>query len=179
MGRQNPVTRIVMNRTLFRLAMSAAVALGVTGITFETSSKPSELSVAPNLRKASVIIFLVLTILLAVQLLLLAKEEAGKRPSTTSCYTPPFLNQSLEEGGPGNRRKEGEPIGKSFGLFITFLIVALLIAREAFFTATINKPAKQQNEDFFYPLAVVTEFIAVCLFAVPGLVPTGNEELPR
>ena len=51
------------------------------------------------------------------------------------------------------------------------VISLLLVAREAFFAATVNNTSRQNNEKFWYPLAVTTEFIAVILFATPGLVP--------
>lgn len=70
------ISRITRNRTLFRMALSAAVALSITGsIEQLTGTKSSTITLGQNLRKIAVIIFLVLTILLAFQTVLLMRSE--------------------------------------------------------------------------------------------------------
>ena len=48
------------------------------------------------------------------------------------------------------------------------LIIVLLLTRQIYLTITVTKI---QDEGVWYPLAALTELIAVCLFSVPGLVP--------
>jgi hypothetical protein len=61
--------------------------------------------------------------------------------------------------------------GKAHALHILAIICLLLLAREAYLTATLTKPITSNFERLWYPLAVLTEFLAVCLLAFPGLVP--------
>lgn len=63
------------------------------------------------------------------------------------------------------------PTNPTYGVYILLVISILLLVREAFFTATADNLSQQNKEAIWYPLAVVTEFIAVALFASPGLVP--------
>lgn len=67
--------------------------------------------------------------------------------------------------------------GANYGIHILCVISLLLLTREAFFAATAGNPAKQNDEDWWYPFAVLTEFAAVVMFATPGLVPS-RYELP-
>lgn len=36
---------------------------------------------------------------------------------------------------------------------------------------TVNNASKKANETLFYALEAVPELIAICLFAIPGLIP--------
>lgn len=67
----HPVAALTRNRHLFRLILTAGVALGIVGA---TQSNP-EGSLATTLHKVSVIIFLVLTVLQAIQTVLLASMD--------------------------------------------------------------------------------------------------------
>lgn len=91
-----PILRFTRNRTLFRLALSAAIAVGITG-TCEASlsSKPNNITLSNNLRKASVIIFLVLTILLVFQTILLVRKELSCKydPALLLTYLTVFTLQ--------------------------------------------------------------------------------------
>jgi len=60
---------------------------------------------------------------------------------------------------------------------ILLLVSLLLLVREAFTTATINNPLKQNTENLWYPLLALPEILAVVLYATPGLVPR-RDELP-
>ncbi|KAF8133922.1 hypothetical protein EV363DRAFT_1397328 [Boletus edulis] len=141
---------------LFRIALVAAVAVGITGaIQSATGSTESTVNTGNTLRKVAIYIFLVLCILVAFQTVLLVRAIASYgayKPSNTS-------------------------IGATYGLQILCVISLLLLVREAFFTATSNDFAKQNDENWWYPFAALTEFVAVVLFATPGLVPS-RDELP-
>ena len=66
---------ITSNRRLIRLALLAAVVVGIVGSTYISSSNPSEVSLSKTLRRVSVIIFLVVTALLVLHTLFLVREE--------------------------------------------------------------------------------------------------------
>jgi len=146
---RNPISRITSNRHLIRIALTAAVAVGITGSTYISSSKPSDISLSNTLRKVSAIIFLVVTALLAIHTLFLVREEH------TALRRGSFQNTSF---------------GATYGMYILCLIVIMLLIREIFLTATINN-ISHQHESVWYPLAALPELLAVLLFAVPGLVP--------
>jgi len=151
-----PISRITRRPFLFRIALVAAVAVGITGaIQSATGSTESTVNTGNTLRKVAIYIFLVLCILVAFQTVLLVRAIASYgayKPSNTS-------------------------IGATYGLYILCVISLLLLVREAFFTATSNDFAKQNDENWWYPFAALTEFVAVVLFATPGLVPS-RDELP-
>lgn len=67
--------------------------------------------------------------------------------------------------------------GATHGIHILCAISILLLIRESFFAATADDLAKQNNENWWYPFAALPEFIAVVMFAAPGLVPS-RDELP-
>jgi hypothetical protein len=145
-----PLSRITSNRHLIRLALMAAVVVGIIGATNSSSSKPSDISLSHTLRKVSVIIFLVVTALLAVHTVFLVREEhaalqRGLLPKTT--------------------------FGSTYGMYILCVIVILLLIREIYLTIATIPNVAHQSEDAWYPLAALPEVIAVSLFAVPGLVP--------
>ncbi|KAF8136516.1 hypothetical protein EV363DRAFT_1544125 [Boletus edulis] len=145
-----PISRLLRHHFLFRIALSAAVAIGITGaIQSGLGTTTSTINTGNTLRKVAIYIFLVCTILVFLQTLFLARVE-------------------LSDGG---YRGSAGQIGSKYDIFFLLVISLLLLVREAFFTATANKLDKQYNEAFWYPLSVVTEFIAVILFATPGLVP--------
>lgn len=53
-------------------------------------------------------------------------------------------------------------------MHVLAVIISLLLMREIYLTITVGK---KQIEAEWYPLAALTEIIAVFLFNVPGLVP--------
>lgn len=67
------ILRLLRNRRLFRIALIVSMALGIAGIN-EASSDPSS-STGTSLRKASAVLFLVLTIVQVLQTLVLIKAE--------------------------------------------------------------------------------------------------------
>ncbi|KAF9229007.1 hypothetical protein BS17DRAFT_763634 [Gyrodon lividus] len=151
-----PISRITRRRPLFRIALAGAVAVGITGaIEAATGSTQKTIDLGNTLRKVSIYIFLVLCILVAFQTILLVRSEAQY----------------------GTHKVSNGAFGATHGIHILCLISLLLLAREAFFTATSNDLAKQNDENWWYPLAALTEFVAVVMFAAPGLVPS-RDELP-
>ncbi|KAF8876265.1 hypothetical protein BD779DRAFT_171071 [Infundibulicybe gibba] len=144
------IGRLTANRRLFRVAMLVAVALGIFGVSQSQSSDPHTMDLGKTFRKASTIIFLILTVLQAYQTLRLAQVEI----SSAGAY-----------------KHDNESWGMKHGSYILCAISLLLLIREAFATATMSDTAKQNNEHFWYPLIALPEILAVTLYAAPGLVP--------
>lgn len=162
----DPLSRILRHHFLFRIALMAAVALGITGaIQSGLGTTPSTVNTGNTLRKAAIYIFLVCSILVFLQILFLARVEFSGMPLVSLVFTLPdtLLDNSY--------RGSSTQIGATYDIFILLAISLLLVAREAFFTATATNTTRQNDEAFWYPFSVVTEFIAVVLFAAPGLVP--------
>jgi len=151
-----PISMITRRPMLFRIALAAAVAIGITGaIESATGSTESTVNTGNTLRKIAIYIFLVLCILVALQTILLVRTMAS------------YGTYKTPNGG----------FGATYGIHILCIISLLLLAREAFFTATSNNLTKQNDENWWYPFAALTEFVAVIMFAAPGLVPS-RDELP-
>ncbi|TFK52378.1 hypothetical protein OE88DRAFT_1657613 [Heliocybe sulcata] len=162
------LARITSNRHVIRLTLSVAVALGITGATKMVSSNSSDVSTGESLRRASVYIFLVVTAVLVLRTLILAMHQGASRPDN---------NMEL---GASQRPKGNTTFGARHGIYVLAIITLLLLIREAFYAATTgstnaSQQAKGNNEAYFYPLGALTEFLAVILFAVPGLVPSRKE----
>lgn len=151
-----PISRITRRRPLFRICLTAAVAVGITGaVESLTGTKASTINLGNTLRKVSLWIFLILAALVAFQTILLMRAESTH----------------------GTHKVSDAPFGARNGIALLCVIAVLLLIREAFFVATMNNSEKQNKEDYWYPAAAVTEFLAVVLFAAPGLVPS-RAELP-
>ena len=75
----------------------------------------------------------------------------------------------------GEASKPG-PFGRRHGALFLLAIIALFLVKEIYLVATLSQISS--NETLFYCLAVLPEFLAVLLFAIPGLVP-GMEEVDR
>ncbi|KAI0090580.1 hypothetical protein BDY19DRAFT_904884 [Irpex rosettiformis] len=150
------IRRVMRMRHLIRLVLTAAVVLGIVGGVKASDSDPSEQSTGNSLRHGSVYIFLVIAILLV------------------------FLTVDLawEEHKAGTRSAVGE-LGNRYALFLLTIIALMCLIREVFFVATTSNTKQQNNADLYYPLAALPELIAVCLFSVPGLVPSRKEIAKR
>ncbi|KAJ7118401.1 hypothetical protein C8R43DRAFT_96205 [Mycena crocata] len=135
------------NPHLFRVVLMAGVALGIVGIIDSTSSKPDELSTGKTLRKAGTIVFLVLTIVQAMQTVWFLKDRSYSKNSV-------------------------RPFGDRHGRYLLVLISLFMLVREVFLAATLNDVSKQNNERLWYPLVALPEFLAVLCYSVSGLVPT-------
>ncbi|KAF9227746.1 hypothetical protein BS17DRAFT_799955 [Gyrodon lividus] len=152
-----PISRLLRMRFLFRMALAAAVAIGITGaIDYSLGTTSRTINTGNTLRKVAVYIFLVCAALVLLQTIFLARVE-------------------LSEGG---YRGSSEQIGSRHGIYVLLAISLLLVVREAFFTATTDKPTQQNNEAIWYPLSALTELIAVILIGTPGLVPA-RSEIPK
>ena len=65
---------------------------------------------------------------------------------------------------------------ETWGGFVLCPILFLLLIRQAYLLATFTSfKDRQNNERLWYPLFALPEFLATCLFAVPGLVPHPEE----
>lgn len=142
--------RLLTNRRLVRVALLAAVALGITAGSTMGSQQQSTLNTGRTLRKASIYIFLAIAACLVLVTGHLAASEL-----------------------PG--MKGDAPLGRRYRTIVLLGIAFLCLVREAFFAATHNHPAKQDNPRLWYPLSALTELLAVLLFAMPGLVPSRRE----
>ncbi|KAJ7448263.1 hypothetical protein B0H11DRAFT_1744428 [Mycena galericulata] len=141
--------KIMGDRRLFRIVLIIGVALGVMGTVDATSSDASKASSGTTLRRASTILFLVLTILQTVQTFLVFKED--------------------------RRVSSARPFGDRHGKYILGLVSLLLLVREVFMLATINDLARQDKEEFWYPFVALPEVLAVFCYAISGLVPARSE----
>ncbi|KAL4073620.1 hypothetical protein V8B97DRAFT_1934953 [Scleroderma yunnanense] len=152
----DPISRITRRRPLFRIVLSAAVAVGITGV-IESSIGTTQHTVdlGNTLRKVAVYMFLILSVLVAFQTVVLVRVAATH----------------------GTHKVSDGTFGARYGIYILCLISLLLLTREAFFAATINNTVKQNDENWWYPLAALPELVSVVLFSVPGLVPS-RAELP-
>ena len=154
--------------------MTAAVAVGITGaVQSATGSTQSTIDTGNTLRKVSIYIFLVLSILVAFQTILLVRAAASCQYHL--CFVVCMIAHYLHPDGTHKVSNGG--FGATHGIAILCIISLLLLTREAFFTATSNNLIKQNDENWWYPFAALTEFVAVVMFAAPGLVPS-RDELP-
>ncbi|KAJ3716733.1 hypothetical protein DFJ43DRAFT_1134544 [Lentinula guzmanii] len=152
----NILNRLIRNRTFFHLTLSTGVALGIAGIV-QTSDNPSD-STGSALRKASVVIFVVLTVLQAYQTVVLVIAER---------------RDDLDE----RKQYLGTSFGARNGALIFVIIALLLLIREIFMAATLGSTAKQNNEHFWYPLVALPELLSLLLYAVPGLIPPKRSDV--
>ncbi|KAF9017430.1 hypothetical protein BDZ89DRAFT_1103805 [Hymenopellis radicata] len=145
-------------RTFFHLAGAGAVAIGIVAAT-QALSKDSDMppDTIASLRKVSTLIFLILTIVQALQTLYLVQRERERSKSFS----------------PADRS-----IGGVHGAYIFVAISVLMLIREIYFAATVSDQAKQRDENYWYPLGALPELLAVILFCAPGLVP-GRKSLPK
>jgi len=151
---RNLIMRIASERRLFRIILAIAVGLGIAASTMLTpGSSPSSFQKGKELRTASTALFLVLCCALGLHTLFVIRVE----------------QEVGETSKPG-------PFGRRHGALFLFAIIALFLVKEIYLVATLSQISA--NETLFYCLAVLPEFLAVLLFAVPGLVP-GKEEVDR
>jgi len=152
-----PISRLLRMRFLFRMALMAAVAIGITGaIDASLGSTTSTINTGNTLRKVAIYIFLICAALVLLQTIFLARAE-------------------LSEGG---YQGSGEQTASKYGTYVLLIISLLLVVREAFFAATANNSTEQNKEAIWYPLAALTELVAVIFFATPNLVPA-RSEIPK
>ncbi|KAF9044079.1 hypothetical protein BJ165DRAFT_1389951 [Panaeolus papilionaceus] len=155
----HPLFRIMHNRSIFRVTLTAGVVLGIIASTRASNDSHGTDSGTKALHDASTIILLLLTILLVLQTLRLLRTET-QNPSYSS-HAPP-----------------AHSYGQSHGAYILCLVAFLLLVREVFNTATMNDSRRQNEEQLWFPFVALPELLAVTLFIVPGLVPP-RAELPK
>ncbi|KDQ62822.1 hypothetical protein JAAARDRAFT_30735 [Jaapia argillacea MUCL 33604] len=168
------VSRLIRSRHLIRIALSAAVAIGIVGaINYSEAKTPSAAHSGLKLRQISIYIFLAVCVLLAAETLSLVVGELadGRNDASETIVMTP-----------GQKPYPVHPshLSGKHVLPTLLLIALLLLIRESFFTATTGNSsattqAKANNEALFYPLSALPELLAVCLFAVRGLVPDRRE----
>jgi len=154
---RHPVLQLTQDRRIFRLALLAAVVIGIIASTRTNSNGPVNSPLTRGLHIASVAIFLALTVLQAVQTVILATSTISGR---SQYYV-----------------RDKDSIGIRYGNYILLIISVLLLVREIFAMATVTNAAKQDNEHLWYPLVAVPEIIVVTLYTTSGLVPR-SDELP-
>lgn len=151
---RGPIYFILKRRFLFRLALTAAVSTGITGsVQTLLGTQQSTISTGETLRKVAIYIFLVCAILVFLQAFILARVEFSEGGYRSATHSP----------------------GGKYGIYLLIAVSLLLVAREAFFAATISNLTAQGNEHLWYPFAALTELLAVGIFTVPGLVPARSE----
>ncbi|KIL60318.1 hypothetical protein M378DRAFT_83885 [Amanita muscaria Koide BX008] len=151
-GPLNIVWALVQNRHLFRITMVLAVILGIVGASSSEDSQSSS-----TLIKASVVIFLVLTLLHTLNTALLI---------------------NLEFVDPGIKYPSYAPFGARNGSIVLLVISFLFLTREIFITGTLGNTAVYENEHFWYPFVALPELIAVALYLTPGLFPEPQPQIP-
>ncbi|KAF9066002.1 hypothetical protein BDP27DRAFT_1228238 [Rhodocollybia butyracea] len=142
------ILNLVRNRRVFRICLVICVALGITGIDITSANLTS--TVGTDLRKASAIIFLVLTIIQVLQTLVLIAAEHRDKDSLKYTSTS---------------------FGAKHAPLLFGVIALMLLIREIFSVATLNQFSKANNEHFWYPLVAVPELICVLVYAIPGVIP--------
>ncbi|KAF9066003.1 hypothetical protein BDP27DRAFT_1547739 [Rhodocollybia butyracea] len=149
---ENPFNLLTRNRRLFHLVAVAALIMGIIGITDSTGSSSSPSSSGTALRRASVAVFLVLTLVQAYQTFVLVRTERSENPILHA--------QNL-----------GDSIGSTHGSIIFTVMAGLLIIREIYMVATIGSITLSNKEDMWYPLVALPELLCVALYVAPGVIP--------
>ncbi|KAL0575950.1 hypothetical protein V5O48_006020 [Marasmius crinis-equi] len=150
----SPISRLTRNERLFDLVSTAAVVMGIVAASSDNQAT------AKSLREASILVFLVLTVLQTYQTIVLIRCEQSQSEYLRVSSMATF--------------------GARHGSFILAAMSALLLVREAFTTATMANVSKQNQESLWYPLVALPELLCVALYALPGLIPTkSKEELPE
>ncbi|KAF7309269.1 hypothetical protein MIND_00297200 [Mycena indigotica] len=163
------IMRLTRDRRIFRVALIVGIILGVNGTIDAASSNPSKAHTGAQLRRASTIVFLVLTIIQALQTGLAFGRSAaeGHSPSATPLYpSPPIPLAGLHP----QRR-----FGDMYGMHILIVISFLLLVREIFLIATIGDAPRQNKEAFWFPFVALPEVLAAGCYSVSGLVPPRAE----
>ncbi|KAF7319664.1 hypothetical protein HMN09_00307200 [Mycena chlorophos] len=145
------IVKLTRNRRLFRMLLTAGVVLMIIGIVDSTSNNTGTQNTGSELRRASTVLFLVLTCIQALQTVLA------------------FLNN------PADPYAEKRRFGDQHGTYIIALISILILIREIFLTATVGNGARQNEERLWYPLVALPEVLAVLCYSISGLVPPRAE----
>nr|GAT44468.1 predicted protein [Mycena chlorophos] len=145
------IVKLTRNRRLFRMLLTAGVVLMILGIVDSTSNNTGTQNTGSELRRASTILFLVLTGIQALQTVLA------------------FLNNQADPYAEKRR------FGDQHGTYILALISIFILIREIFLTATVGNSARQNEERLWYPLVALPEVLSVLCYSISGLVPPRAE----
>ncbi|KAJ7647773.1 hypothetical protein FB45DRAFT_1052194 [Roridomyces roridus] len=154
------LSQLVRHRRLFRIALLLGVILGIIGIQDILNGSPK---VGRNLREASTIIFLVLTVLqtcLALKLVLASDSK------------PEELELAGEAGLTADKTPSKPAVGDRYAMYLILLISLCLLVRQSFLTATLNNASEEGDERLWFPLVAAPEYLAVLCYSAPGLVPS-------
>ncbi|EIN13118.1 hypothetical protein PUNSTDRAFT_139777 [Punctularia strigosozonata HHB-11173 SS5] len=155
------ISRVSRNRHLIHIVLVVAVGLGVKAAIDATSSNEKTRNESQGDRRISVIIYLVVAVLLAIQNVLLVMVEFQ---SPTDHRIPIASSMSLES--------EQRTFGARHASRLLAVITVLILIREVFFIATSSSFSTQNKEVLWYPLSASTEYIALAVFSIQGLLPT-------
>lgn len=84
------------------------------------------------------------------------------------------MTESVHQTPIGLGLKERAPRGQAYVIYLHFLIMFLLLIRQAYVLATFSSD-RHNDESLWYPLFAMPEFLAACLFSARGLVPRPEE----
>ncbi|THU93238.1 hypothetical protein K435DRAFT_840347 [Dendrothele bispora CBS 962.96] len=160
-----PLFQLLQNQRIFHLLTTTTAVLGIVGITYLTDPDESKRSTGNTLKKVSVVLFLILTVITVLLTAMLIMSEANvsrERPTALKPSTSPASRSQSPSSS--NFVHTQVP-------YILVLIALLLLFREIFLTATISSPQTQNSEKFWYPLVALPEFLCVVCFAIPGVIP--------
>ena len=167
----HPILKFTQDRRIFRLLLIVGVVFGVVAGS-ETGTSTSQVLIL-NLRITSVVIFLFLTLVQALQTAILATSSASGTQNLVLCRMN--LNNNTSSAQSPYYIRDKDSVGVRFGNHILLVISLLLIIREVFSIATVKKTRKQYDEHLWYPLISLPEVLIVILYITPGLVPRREE----
>lgn len=150
----------------------------VLGIVAGTETSASSASQAQALRIASLVLFLFLTIIQALQTGILATSSISGMQKKKINYSSPLRNGLTNDISPGHSQyytRSKDSLGIQYGNYILVITSILLIIREVFSVATVTNTAQLYNEHLWYPLIALPEILVVILYVTPGLVPRRDE----
>lgn len=159
------------------------MALKITGAVKSTSSDANTRIQAKTFRTAAVIIFLVVTALLAIHMYTLVISGLTRKysdliPARTYAHDSSLFHLVTigSHRSPVSHDVEVEKEKSRFrarhDVRLLAVIILLLLVRVAFLAGTSHNSNSQNNEALWYPLVALPEMLVVSLFAVPGLLPT-------
>jgi len=143
---KSTLLKLSRSHRLYQILLCIAAACVIYG-SVETATV--YVSTGNTLRKVGTITFVVLTALLFFQTFMLWYLE---RRGTGNSAISPFC-------------------GARHGVSLLSAICVLLAIREVFLMATFKNQIAQDREAFWYPFVTAPEFLALLIFATPGLIP--------
>ena len=157
----------MLSRRITDLTFTAGAAIGIAAAAYIAS----DVNLSDRLRKVTTILYLYITMCLFIHTTILVyQEKEALSESSGGNSEPASLNTFHVSPGLGLRQRT--TVGQTYGVFFLCPILLLLLIRQAYLLATFSSfKDRQNNENLWYPLFALPEFLAACLFSVPGLVP--------